>query len=1237
MSIRRIEVPEFVRRLHADANDGKHHALFLGAGCSVSSGIPSAGTLVSDRWLGRLRDLRAPERTNLEAWAREEVPGYDSRNPARSYGVVLDQLFLTSQDRQREIEGLCAGAEPSFGYAALAQLIAANAEVFNVVLTTNFDDLLSDALYLFTTSRPLVIPHESLATFIRSTQTRPLVVKLHGDSRLAPKNLASETELLERELHRQTTMVLRDRGLVFMGYGGEDQGVLELLDALPEEALPQGVYWVNPKAPEGRMAKWLTKRGAAWVKEGWFDEVMLFMWLKFNLKHPSRGRVDRIFHNYIKTFTRLYEGIDEKALRRGGLTELQGAASAVRAALPDSWRYLALAMRQEKQAPEKAQAIYIEGLRHFPNNVPLLGSYAMFLSGVLKDDESAERHFRMGLDSGEENEFHLANYAGFLLERRGDKEGAERLFRRAVEKAPDNPEIVASLAAFQHWIRGDASSAELGLKRALALNPNSPLALSEYAHLLAQQGKDPDLTEMMFKRALEVPGGRDDIVQGYAQFLATQRKDGARAIAVYRQAVKQRPTDLRLRLDMADFLADKLGDFATADDEYRSIAGAGADPTLLAKLGHRLSTRDGRAAVECYLGVLRKDPCNSTAWSELVHLLPSRGEARPEIAALLNKALSACRSNPEVLFAAALVNQHVLTDFPVAESLYLQAIEAQPHRVDLLTCFAVFCYEALRQVDRADAIFQEARALPTLPALTLVAYARFCLRAKGDVTRAAQHFGEAVTMEPRNGRMLADYATFLATDLKDRAGAEAMYNRAVDLAPGHPGVLVAYASFLATERDNIPLAEQLLLRALALSPQLGAALKCYATLLWHGKRDIARAKQMLIKALRAAPDDVDLLLDAANFYAEEDEDLDSSERYLKSAVLHDKHSSRAHVAYARFRYYVRGDASSASHLMAEARTLHPDDATLASLHASLLLHGLDDRDAAEAIFAESLKRGTQDASLLCEYAEFMAKIREDDATAEALFRSALERDPSHAASLYEYAHLLAGRGDLATAEQLHLRAMQAHPKDSYTRANYGLFLLHSRNDVQEAALHLTAAATLEGTTSKLHRCIGAFLEEHAKDSVGAEAAFRRALQVDAKDARSLLSLGIFLLRQGSDEGFRLLRAAQSTPHPRIRSASLGAAFALLIYSRAADRPAWMSVLKQRLLAGDKCPDLDFGPDLRRLTDAGDPYAARLAQLFSVVAGREALTSLEDWPDWSQTKPAAQARTHIANALGQASE
>lgn len=137
--LRKVTANEFARRLKATSEEAdKPFAFFLGAGCSVSSGIPAAGALVMDHWLPRLRDLRAPERKDLQTWAKEELPGYDPQNPSALYGQLIEGLFLYPEERQREIERLCDGRFPGFGYAALSSLMALVGGRFNIVLTTNF-------------------------------------------------------------------------------------------------------------------------------------------------------------------------------------------------------------------------------------------------------------------------------------------------------------------------------------------------------------------------------------------------------------------------------------------------------------------------------------------------------------------------------------------------------------------------------------------------------------------------------------------------------------------------------------------------------------------------------------------------------------------------------------------------------------------------------------------------------------------------------------------------------------------------------------------------------------------------------------------------------------------------------------------------------------------------------------------------------------------------------------------
>lgn len=533
-----MSVDEFVRRLrHEEATD-KRFALFLGAGCSVTSGIPSAGSLVKERWLPHLRELMAPERSDLDEWASAAIPGYVRSDPAASYGELVNRLFLTPEDRQREIESLCDGRSPSFGYAVLAQLVAMPAGRFNVVLTTNFDDMVADALYLYTDARPLVIQHESLAAYIRPTRTRPLVVKLHGDHRLSPRNTALETENLEQTIRLQTAMVLHDRGIIFIGYGGADHGIHTLLEELPEQALPYGAYWVHPKPPAGPIREWLGRRGGIWVRSGWFDEVMLLIRNAFDLPHPTENRFTRIFADYQDKWQELSAAIQAKPVTDDEARVLKVALKATEASFPDYWKAVSEALRLEETAPDEAADVYRRALEQFPKAAPLLGNYAIFLKNVRKDFDAAEAMYKLAIEADPKDARGFGNYANFLRDVREDVDDAEAMYQRAIEANPKYANSLCNYANFLNDVRRDSDAAEAMYKRAIEADLNRANTLGSYAKFLKDVRKDFDAAEAMYKRAIEADPKYARILVSYANFLKNIRKDFDGAEAMYKRAIQ---------------------------------------------------------------------------------------------------------------------------------------------------------------------------------------------------------------------------------------------------------------------------------------------------------------------------------------------------------------------------------------------------------------------------------------------------------------------------------------------------------------------------------------------------------------------------------------------------------------------------------------------------------------------------------------------------------------------------
>jgi len=105
---------------------------------------------------------------------------------------------------------------------------------FNVVFTTNFDDPINEACFLYSDGlRPMVAAHDSTIAGIRITSARPKIIKLHGDFLYDNiRNTKSELETLEANTRRKLPQFSLEYGLVVL--------VLNL-------ALDLFYAWLNPR------------------------------------------------------------------------------------------------------------------------------------------------------------------------------------------------------------------------------------------------------------------------------------------------------------------------------------------------------------------------------------------------------------------------------------------------------------------------------------------------------------------------------------------------------------------------------------------------------------------------------------------------------------------------------------------------------------------------------------------------------------------------------------------------------------------------------------------------------------------------------------------------------------------------------------------------------------------------------------------------------------------------------
>ncbi len=627
--LKTIKADEFVRRIKADMDNDDDFRLtfFLGAGCSRSSGVPVSSELVTQHWLPRLKYRRTGSREDATEWAKTEIEGFDANNPGASYATVIDDLYPRPYQKQSEIERLVGNKNPGFGYATLAQLISHGkyGPKCNVILTTNFDDMVADALYLYTQKRPLLIHHESLAGFVKVSSSRPVCIKIHGDAHLPnAKHTEKDTKDLDPSIKEAMKNILCESGLVFLGYGGNDRSVASMLKQLPEGEPHWGVYWVNDVLPGQELRKWLEEVKAIWVQQKDFDEQMYFFYEQFGFERPSDKRFKQIFESYDKTQRELAERAKENpelqnAIKvEGDHFEFKNAFAAIMAA-----------NAEEKENPEKAQKIYEAATQKFPKDAALLGNFARFLHDIRKKFDQAEKYYQKALEAEPTHAIYLGNYAAFLHTIRKDFNRAEEYYKKALEADPTYAIALGNYAVLLKDIRKDFDKAEEYYLKALEADPTDATNLGNYAIFLKNIRKDFDQAEKYYKKALEADPTHATNLGNYALFLDDIRKDFDRAEEYYQKALQVDPTHATNLGNYAIFLKNIRKDFDQAEKYYKKALEA--DPTHATNLGnYALFSSDIRKdfdrAEKYYKKALKADPTYAIALGNYGGFLLQQGK-----------------------------------------------------------------------------------------------------------------------------------------------------------------------------------------------------------------------------------------------------------------------------------------------------------------------------------------------------------------------------------------------------------------------------------------------------------------------------------------------------------------------------------------------------------------------------------------------------------------------------------
>lgn len=151
----------------------------------------------------------------------------------REYSYWFEQYSTASEDIHSFLTELMNDKNPSEAYIFLADLFINR--LFSVAFTTNFDNLLAEALSLLgVRSKEILFDANGIDDTL--SKISPNIIKLHGDYMYNnTKNLSDETRKLSMPLQLQLESVLSKCGLIVIGYSGADNSIMYALEVISKK------------------------------------------------------------------------------------------------------------------------------------------------------------------------------------------------------------------------------------------------------------------------------------------------------------------------------------------------------------------------------------------------------------------------------------------------------------------------------------------------------------------------------------------------------------------------------------------------------------------------------------------------------------------------------------------------------------------------------------------------------------------------------------------------------------------------------------------------------------------------------------------------------------------------------------------------------------------------------------------------------------------------------------------
>ena len=725
---REIALPSLIQKLKDIRSHGKEQVCFLiGAGASMSSGIPDAKTLAT-QWLDDLETL-SPK--GWDEWKEREQ--LDPNYLVKHYSSLAHKRFEYS-NLNNALETIVDNAVPNVGHALLAGLVRQTS--FNRVITANFDFLIEDALRQFTTARPLVLGHSELVTFANTNTARPVIFKVHNDLFLSSKTKTQALTALASNWDKPLNRLLAERALVVIGYGGHDESLQKWLKAI-KDSNRKPIFWCY-KDERPDFANDVLTANDYLIKINGFEELMY--------DYARYGIIDSDIIDeaaIVRNAKQSYQQISKQ------LKKIQDKASKIDSCLSetkseflntmygeDNWWNIQKKINKLENKKDKTKAdvdnidkMYLHGINQIPTSSELHSNYAVFLKKSKQDYANAERYYLKALELDAHNVNAHSNYALFLRNIKKDYANAERYFLKALELDPSDVNTHSNYALFLKNIKKDYAKAEKYYLKALELSPTLASLNGNYAVFLNDIKKDYDKAEKYYLKALELDPSDVNTHSNYALFLDDIKQDYDNAEKYYLKALDLDPNDVNTHSNYAVFLNDIKQDYKNAE--------------------------------KYYLKALELDANDANVHSNYALFLDDSKKDYDNAEKYYLKAFELDANDVNTHSNYALFLKNIKKDYDKAEKYYLKALELNPNLANINGNYAVFLDDIKRDYANAEKYYLKAVALDSNDVNTHSNYAVFLNDIKQDYDKAEKSYLKALELDESNANTHSNYAGFL--------------------------------------------------------------------------------------------------------------------------------------------------------------------------------------------------------------------------------------------------------------------------------------------------------------------------------------------------------------------------------------------------------------------------------------------------------------------------------------------